>query len=140
MELFTTLFTGMWVLVGVLLFTIGLVLSRNGEGQADGVQAEANGTVIDMRFIAGERGGTWHPVFGFYVDGEYITQVSPFGGKHNAFEIGEEVVVRYDPDHPSEYHPPRETVDRRFVNGFLMAGIACVSIGVLVGLFLTLFL
>lgn len=140
MELFTTLFTGMWVLVGILLFTIGLVLGRNGEAQEEDFQVETNGTVIDMRFITGERGGAWHPVFGFYVDGEYITQISPFGGKHSAFEIGEEVIVHYDPSNPSEYYIPQEPPDQTLIHGFQAAGIICISIGVLVGVFLTLFL
>lgn len=140
MELFTTLFTGMWAVVGVILLVIGLVLSRSE--QADGPQpgAETSGTVVDMRFIQNGQGNAWHPVIGFYVNGEYITQVSPFGGNHNAYEIGQQVTVHYQQDDPSKYCPQEEAADHRLISFFLYTGVGCIAIGLLVGVFLTLFL
>ena len=45
----------------------------------------------------------YYPVFEFYVNGKLHKETYPYGAYPSPFEVGQEVRISFDPEHPGEY-------------------------------------
>lgn len=136
--MFTLIFTGTWCLLGVIFLAVGFGMRRSALRKAERLRARATGTVTEVvrRYSHTSDGDSpaWYPIVEFEVDGRKISLESSDGGGRKRFYEGQSVQVLYDPDDPSAFQ--LEGYDNVGLVGkvFFWVGLACIAIGLIVGL------
>lgn len=132
-QMFILIFTGVWSLVGVIFLAVGLGLRAAFRRREERMRARAAGTVVEVVRRMGNDSAAFYPIVEFEADGRKISLESSDGGGRKRFYEGQSVEVLYDPDDPSQFM--LEGFNALAIVGkvFLIIGLACIAIGVIVG-------
>ena len=137
-SLFSTIFIGVWCLVGAIFLAVGFGLRRSFQRREERLRARATGTVQEVvrRVHHGSDGDSvsWYPIVEFEADGQRISLASGDGGGRKRYYEGQSVEVLYDPDDPSCFRLEGSETMNLVGKIFLGVGLACIAIGLIVGL------
>ncbi len=136
--MFTLIFTGVWCLVGAVFLAVGFGLRRSFLRREERLRARAEGTVTEVvRRVNSSSSGSsaaFYPIVDFDANGRRVSLECTDGGGRKTFFEGQTVGVLYDPDDPACFRlEGRETLNL-LGRVFLGVGLACIAIGLIVGL------
>jgi len=86
------------------------------------VTAKVSHYDVEERHTSRGRSITYYAVLRYYADGDWHENRNMYGSGTQKYEVGEEVDILYDPDHPDSFIIVGD-------NGMLFGGIACFLIG-----------
>ena len=137
-DLFVLMFTGIWCLVGAIFLAVGIGLRRSFARREERLRARTEGRVADVfsrtSYSGSSRSVSWYPVIAFEAEGLEYELEYHVGGSRRAFSPGQSVEVLYDPDDPTCFRLEGHATTRLLGTVFLLTGLACVAVGVIVGL------
>ena len=107
------IFPGVFLFVGLVFVAAAAGIGRSRTKKRERCTAQTVGKVADMRKIShSESDGTtsysWHAVYTYYANGTNYEKFSSFGTSKPKFELGQSVVIFYDPEDPESYYVEEE--------------------------------
>lgn len=120
------------VVVGVIV--IALFLRASNEANESKAQCTATVPGVVSRLIEEEDndGTLWKPVFSYTVGKENYTIVSPVSSRPAQYQVGEHVVVGYNPLDPSNAYVHSERGSGCLLYAFIGAGLIDAAAGLAV--------
>lgn len=133
---FAIMFSGVWALIGLVFFIIGIVMIMNRKKKEINCTLKTYGKVIDIvrRQSHDSDGGyssSWHPVFEYSVGELKFIKESPYGSSQSKYAIGQDVEVYYNPGNHHEYYIVGETLPKTLATIFTIVGIAAIVIAII---------
>ena len=120
------------LILGIVLIVTGiifmLVLPKKAESKKARCTADTTGKVTDCIEQYGDDGTTYDITISFEVDGKSYTDISNQSHQSN---IGDEFVVRYNPDDPNEFIIDGISATPKT---FLITGLAILVVGIVLTL------
>ena len=100
--------SGVFFLLAAIFGTIGICIGKSNKKRIEKCTMETVAKVVDIvgtnDSFAGETGGTlYHPVFEYYAGSQCYRETYLFGTTPCRFKVGEENVLYYNPDKPTQY-------------------------------------
>lgn len=135
MTLFSLIFFGVWALVGLVFLIVSLILRRVRIRRIERCTMSAPGVIVDMRYRSSQKGGSYHPVVEFHVQGRPVHVESAIGSRPSRFVQGERVLVHFDPERPARFYIDGDNTVVILERVFLFVGLGCILIGSLVAYF-----
>ena len=92
---------------GVTLLVLGLRGLRRDRAMREQERTHTEGRIAEVNKHPGtryRRGNTWHPVVEYTADGKTLKEESALGYPMANFEVGEQVDISYDAEHPEHFH------------------------------------
>ncbi|MCR5836660.1 MAG: DUF3592 domain-containing protein [Lachnospiraceae bacterium] len=131
------IFWGIYGLVGIVFFTIGILLIKNRKKKEKNCTSITHGRVResvlhkDYNVNGGWYDTGWHPVFEYTVGDETIVKESKFGNSEPQFKDGQLVTVHYNPNKHDEFYVEEEKVHRVLSYVFTAVGAISLSAGII---------
>ena len=134
--LFVTIFSGVWGLVGIIFFTIGIVILKRQKNKIVNCTAKTYGKVIDIvRRTSHSNDGysySWHPVFEYEIGGLQYIKESSYGSTQPKFAVGQDIEIYYNPQDHHEFYVAGDTLPRTLGIIFTCVGIVLIIVALLV--------
>ncbi|MBQ7521687.1 MAG: DUF3592 domain-containing protein [Clostridia bacterium] len=134
--LFILIFTGVWVLLGIIFLIIAISMYFVQKKKTEVCTAKTIGTVTDVVHHSAGRPkySSWHPVIQYTtMTGEMIKKVSAYGTNPPKYSAGDTVHIHYNPKKTDEFYLSDDKVGKIVRIVFMWVGIGMIFIGVLVG-------
>lgn len=131
--MFVIIFSGVWSLVGVIFFIIGIVMLNNRKKKEINCTSKTYGKVTDIvRHQSYDRDGgyssSWHPIFEYNVGELKFIKESLYGSSQSKYAIGQDVEVYYNPEDYNEYYIVGDTLPKTIATIFTIVGICAIII------------
>ena len=107
---------GIFVILGVIFLIMGINMEVKNNELKEVCTGEVQGIVSDFHVsgyygtdedgIVDER--LYYPIFEYEIDNKKYSKQSPTGKREERFELGESIVIMYNPDNPDEYYVPAD--------------------------------
>ena len=117
------------VIIGCIIIVVSLlILINNNKKQkrciktADGIITGVSSSLFDPGVIF----HTYYPTIDFYIGNERITVKLQYGVSYNTYQVGQKVLVHYNPNNPKEFYIDGNKSKKVFGIVCLMVGIALV--------------
>lgn len=133
---FILIFTGVWVLLGIIFLTIAIVMYFVQKKKTEVCTVKTIGTVTDVvrSSMGNPRYSSFHPVVQYTTaTGETIVRKSVYGTNPPKYSVGDTVHIHYNPQKTDEFYLPDDKVGKIVRIVFMWVGIGMIFIGVLVG-------
>jgi hypothetical protein len=132
---FAIMFSGIWALVGVIFFVIGIVMFNNRKKKEISCTSKVYGKVIDIdrhqNYDAdGQYSSSWHPVFEYNIGELKFIKESPYGSSQSKYAIGQDVEIYYNPEDYNEYYVPEDNLPKTLATIFSIVGIGAIIIAI----------
>ena len=135
MNLFAIVFSGVWGLIGVIFFMVGLFIRRSAVRAEERCSERAEARVLEViRHRHHSRSGSsssWHPLVEFDYEGKTISLEAPRGAGRKKFYVGQLLNIRHDPNDPANFYVEGENAVRLLSLIFMMVGLAAVIIAII---------
>ena len=133
--MFVMMYSGIWALVGVAFFIIGMVMLNNRKKKEINFTSKTYGKVTDIvRHQSYDRDGgynsSWHPVFEYNIGELKFIKESPYGKSQSKYAIGQDVEVYYNPEDYNEYYIAGDALPKTLATIFTIVGIAAIIIAI----------
>ena len=133
--MFVIMFSGVWALVGVIFFIIGIVMLNNRNKKEINCTSKTYGKVTDIvrhQSYDGDGGysSSWHPVFEYNIGELKFIKESVYGSAQSKYAIGQEVEVYYNPEDYNEYYIAGDVRSKTLATIFTIAGIGAIIIAI----------
>ena len=132
---FVIMFSGIWALIGVIFFVIGIALLNNRKKKEINCTSKTYGKVTDLvrHENYNEDGGystSWHPVIEYNVGELKFIKESVYGSSQSKYAIGQDVEIYYNPEEYNEYYIVGDTLPKTCATIFTIVGIGAIIIAV----------
>jgi len=101
------IFVGSFIFVGIIFIAIGVVNIKKRKRRRAVCTVETPGKVVDILseyHRSAEDGGIYYyPVFEYYIKGNAIIHKGHTGSRPCEYQKGQEVIIIFNPDKPSEF-------------------------------------
>lgn len=129
--------------IALIFGLVGLVFDAVSIGIFIGTQnmlahaTKVSGTVVDMQYQRGSKGGVYYPIISFQtVDGKEIQDRASFGSDPPSHRKGDIVEIVYDPNSPEKSWQINSWWDLYFLPSlFSLFGVIFTSVAFIVGYF-----
>ena len=133
--MFVMMYSGIWALVGVAFFIIGMVMLNNRKKKEINCTSKTYGKVTDIvrhqsYDIDGGYNSSWHPVFEYNIGELKFIKESPYGKSQSKYAIGQDVEVYYNPEDYNEYYIAGDALPKTLATIFTIVGIAAIIIAI----------
>ena len=133
--MFILIFTGVWVLLGIIFLTIAIVMYFVQKKKTEVCTAKTIDTVTDVvhRSAGNPRYSSWHPVIQYTTaTGEIITKATAYGTNPPQYSVGDTVHIHYNPKKADEFYLSDDKVGKIVRIVFMWVGIGMLFIGIFV--------
>lgn len=134
------LFSGVWLLIGIVFFIIGIVMKNNRKKKEFNCTSKTMGIVKDLvrnvSYDSDNRSSTsmWHAVFEYKIGDLTYVKESPYGTSQSKYAIGQEVEIYYNPEDPHEYYVAGEKTLKILGNVFTFLGLGLILLGLFISI------
>lgn len=131
---FVIIFSGIWILVGIIFFIIGIAMLKNRKRKEINCTSKTYGKVTDIvRHQSYDSNGgynsSWHPVFEYNIGELKFIKESLYGGSQSKYAIGQDIEVYYNPEDYNDFYISDETLPKTIGTIFTIIGIVAIIIG-----------
>ena len=133
------LIVSIFMFIGILFIGISIGFSRRIRRRKKACTQSVNAKVVDMECIknmsteSDRPNCMWYPVYEYWAGNRSCRVRSHVGGGKNAFRIGQTVTLLVDPEIPTEFYNPSDSMNI-LQKIFLMAGVVSVFAGIGIGI------
>ncbi len=133
--MFVIMFSGIWTLVGIIFFIIGIVMLNNRKKKEINCISKTYGKVTDIvRHQSYDRDGgyrsSWHPVFEYNIGELKFVKESVYGSSQSKYAIGQDVEIYYNPEDYNEYYIAGDSIPKTLATIFTIVGIGAIMIAI----------
>ena len=137
---FVIIFSGVWAVIGIVFFIIGLFMFKNRKKKEISCTSKTYGKVTDIvrhesRGSDGTYSSTWHPVFEYNVGELKFIKESPFGGSSSKYAVGQNIEVCFNPENYNEYYIEGDNTQKTLATIFIGVGIVSICIAIFSAIF-----
>ena len=139
--MFPIVFSGIWILIGLIFFILGLVMKKNIKKKIESCTSKTYGKVIDIakRPNNDNSGYNYFPVLEYTVGDMKFIKEYTIGGSSPVFGIGQNLEIYFNPDDYNEYYIGGDKTPTTFAIISIFAGIKSIFIGVASAVIMMLF-
>ena len=131
---FVLFFSGIWCLVGLVFYLIGFFVKRSRENKRDRCTMTASGEVSSIRkrlsHGSGHSSTLYYPTVRYTAKGKEYEEERSYGASGCPFSVGDKVIVKYNPDDPSDFYLPEDGGLSVLGKVFTGIGLACFAVGI----------
>ena len=133
--LFIIIFSGIWILLGLIFFIIGMVMRKKYKKKITECTSKTFGKIIDIVKRSSSDGDgyssyNYYPVIEYMVgDMKFIKEYN-IGNSSPKYGIGQNLEIYFNPEDYNEYYIGGDEMPTVFSTVFIFAGIACMFIGI----------
>lgn len=133
---FVIVFSGIWGIVGVILFVVGIVTLNKRKKKEINCIEKTYGKVVDIVSHQSYDSDTkytsisYYPVFEYSIGGNKFVKRHTFGTSQPKYSIGQAVEVYYNPKDYNEYYIAGDTSSKKIPVILTLVGIAAIIIAI----------
>lgn len=140
--MFIIIFSGIWGLIGIIFFMIGIGILRNRKKKEINCTSKTYGKVKD---IVRQRNYdldndystySWYPIFEYNIGELKFVKQSSYGSSTTKYVIGQDVEIYYNPDDYNDYYIAGESLPRTLGKIFTIVGVVAIIIAIFVAVFI----
>lgn len=133
--MFAIMFSGIWSLVGIIFFIVGIVMLNKTKKKELNCTSKTYGKVTDIvRHQSYDRHGryssSWHPVFEYNIGELKFIKESPYGSSESKYAIGQNLEVYYNPKDYNEYYIAGDTTPKTLAIILTIVGVSALIIAI----------
>lgn len=132
--MFVIMFSGTFILVGIVFFIIGIVKLNNIKKKEINCTSTTYGKVIDIvrsQSYDGDSGSSClHPVFEYKIGELKFIKQSVYGSYRSKYTIGEDVKIYYNPENYDEYYIAGDSLPKIWATITTIMGIGAIMIAI----------
>lgn len=135
-RLFVLLFTGIFVLIGMIFWIIGYVMKGNQERKVIRCTSSCEGEIIALK--RDHDSSAFYPVYKYQVNGETMIKRSHYGSSHLPYQIHDTLTIMYNPENIKDSYILEDQLPQRIHRIFMGFGIFFLVLGVGIGIIIAL--
>ena len=133
--IFGIMFSGVWALLGVTFFIVGIVMLKNMKKKERKCTSKTYGKVKDIvkhqNYDRDDGYSThWHPVIEYNVGQLKFIKEFTYGSTRIQYAIGQDVEVYYNPENYNEYYIAGNTLQKNLATIFTIVGIGATIVAI----------
>ena len=132
------IFLGMFILVGIIFFTIGITILNKRKKKEKNCIMKTNGKVVDIvKEIRIDTDGYtyyFHPIFEYNIGKLKYVKKSTVGTSKPKYAIGQNVEILYNPEDYNEYYIAGDNMQKRLATIFTITGTIIIIMMIIIAL------